>query len=38
MSDDEEDEEPAVVDQDPMTSRPAFKIYLLKALTENGLD
>lgn len=37
MSDDEEDEEP-VEDQDPMTSRPAFKIYLLKALTENGLD
>ena len=37
MSDDEDDEEPAA-DEDPRTSRPAFKIYLLKALTENGLD
>ncbi len=37
MSDDEDDEEPTA-DGDPMTSRPAFKIYLLKALTENGLD
>ena len=37
MSEDEEDEEPAA-DGDPLTSRPAFKIYLLRALTENGLD